>query len=303
MKPLSRAELRAALVDRRSEDHKGVFGHLLIVGGSRGMMGAPILAARAALRSGVGLVTLALPAGLQNQAAAAVPEALTLGLAETPSGVLRAEGVARLKTALKERGYTALAIGPGLSQQAEAAKFVIGALCSLPVPAVIDADALNALAAQEPAGVRELLRRRRAPCVLTPHPGEMARCLKVTRDQVRQKRDGCAQRLAREWGAVTLLKGHRTVVASEARIVVNLTGGPGLSKGGTGDVLTGLIAGLWAQMLASRRVDGDSAFMAAALGAHLHGLAGDLAEREKTAFAMTAGDVIAALPAAFAQLI
>lgn len=302
MKPLSRAELRQALVARKPDDHKGVFGHVLVVGGSRGMTGAPILAARAALRSGAGLVTLALPASLQPFAAAAVPEALTLGLPESPAGSLRAEAVAKLKTALKEKRFTTMALGPGLSRQPEAFKFVIGVLGSLPVPAVVDADALNALASQDGDGVRALLRGRGAPCVFTPHPGEMGRCLGLSTREVQADRPGCAEKLARQWGGVALLKGQRTIVSSGARSVVNTTGTPGLAKGGSGDVLTGLIGGLWAQAIASGRVEGDLALKSAALGAHLHGLAGEAAEREKTAFAMVAGDVVEALPAAFAQL-
>jgi NAD(P)H-hydrate epimerase len=211
--------------------------------------------------------------------------------------------VAKLKAALKEKRFTTLALGPGLSRQPEAVKFVIGALSSLPLPAVVDADALNALAGQDADGVRALLRGRGAPCVFTPHPAEMGRCLGLSTREVQADRDGCAARLAREWAGVALLKGQRTVVSSGARSIVNQTGTPGLAKGGSGDVLTGLIAGLWAQMLASGRVDGDLPFKSAALGAHLHGLAGEAAEREKTAFAMTAGDVIESLPAAFAQLV
>ena len=302
MKALSKGELREGLVERKSGDHKGVFGHVLVVGGSRGMTGAPILAARAALRSGAGLVTLALPASLQEAAAAVVPEALTLGLPDSAAGTLRLDAVARLKTESRERRYTVMALGPGLSRQPEAMKFVIGALSSLPIPAVVDADALNALSTQDNAGVRELLRRRRAPCVFTPHPAEMARCLKIPRAEVLADRQAAAERLAREWGGVALLKGHKTLVCSGARVAVNATGGPGLAKGGTGDVLTGLIAGLWAQLLASGRTGGDTAFMAAALGAHLHGLAGDIAEKGKTPYAMTASDVIDALPWAFKQL-
>lgn len=302
LKPLSRAELRRALVPRRPDDHKGVFGHVLVVGGSRGMLGAPLLATRAALRSGAGLVTLALPASLQDRAAVAVPEALTLGLPESPAGALRVEAVAKLKAALKEKRFTALALGPGLSRQPEAFKFVIGALGSLPLPAVVDADALNALAAQESDGVRALLRGRGAPCVFTPHPAEMARCLGLSTREVQADRQGCAERLARQWGGAALLKGHRTIISSGARSVINTTGTPGLAKGGSGDVLTGLTAGLWAQLLASGRGEGDLAFKAAALGAHLHGLAGEAAEREKTAYAVTASDVVEALPDAFGQL-
>ena len=303
MKALSKGELAGYLVAREPDDHKGVFGHVLIVAGSRGMAGAAVLAARAALRSGAGLVTAAVPLGVQRVVAAAAPEALTLGLAENPSGSLRPEGVSRLRAAHKESAYTVMAMGPGLSRHPDTAKFVVMALNSLPLPAVVDADALNLLAAQEPAGVRQLMQARREPCVFTPHPGEMSRCLGVDAARVRDDRAACAQRLARDWNGVALLKGRGTLIASGARTAVNPTGGPGLAKGGTGDVLCGLIAGLWAQMLASGRGRGDLAFWAAALGAWLHGRAGEIAQAERTAYAMTAQDVIASLPAAFQELL
>ncbi|MEK7859117.1 MAG: NAD(P)H-hydrate dehydratase [Elusimicrobiota bacterium] len=301
MKALTRPELRSALVERRADDHKGVFGHVLIVAGSRGMLGAAVLSARAALRSGAGLVTLAVPASLQSAAAAQALEALTLGLPENSSGCLRPDAVGRLKASHKERGYTTLAIGPGLSTHADTARFVLLALSNLPLPAVIDADALNILAAEEGQGVRQLMSQRREGCIFTPHPGEAARCLGMDRRELSKDRAGAAERMARDWSGVTLLKGQGTVVSSGGRTVLNTTGGPGLAKGGTGDVLTGLVAGLWAQSLAAGKT-GDVAFWAAALGAWLHGTAGDLAEKELTPQAMTASDVIDRLPQAFKRL-
>ncbi len=302
VKPLSRAELRAALVPRLDDDHKGVFGHVLVVAGSRGMSGAALLSTRAALRSGAGLVTLALPAGLQAALCGHAPEALTLGLPENSSGAARPEGAGRLKQAHKERRYTALVIGPGLGTHPDTARFVLHALSSLDVPAVVDADALNTLAEQEPGGVRQLLRARRQPCVFTPHPGEMARCLRSSAKEINADRLGAARGLAREWGGVAVLKGRGTVIASSERAALNGTGGPGLAKGGTGDVLAGLLGGLWAQLLASRRVEGDAAFLAAALAAHVHGSAGELAEKALGGRAMTAQNVIEQLGPAFDAL-
>jgi NAD(P)H-hydrate epimerase len=302
MKNLSRQELRSALVSRHGDDHKGVFGHVLIVAGSRNMAGASILCARAALRSGAGLVTLAVPASLQAVVAGHIPEALTLGLPENSAGAVRADGVGRLKTAHKEKQYSVLAIGPGLSQNPDTERFVLHALSSLPIPAVIDADALNILAAEDEPGVRELMKARKEPCVLTPHPGEAARCLQTSTRAVSADREAAVSRLARDWSCVALLKGHKTLISDGERVAANATGGSGLAKGGTGDVLTGLIAGLWSQMLGSSRVEGKTAFLAAALGAHLHGLAGDAAEKRLTPYAMTAQDVVDALPEAFAQL-
>lgn len=302
MKPLSRAELRDALADRRPDDHKGTFGHALIVAGSRNMAGAAILAARAALRSGAGLVTLAVPVSLQPVVAGHVPEALTLGLPENSQGALRPEAAGRLKLAHKERGFDAFAVGCGLSRHADVGRFVVAVLDALALPAVVDADALNILSEQDLGSVGQLLKGRPRPCILTPHPGEAGRCLRESPSAVNAEREASALRLAREWGCVVALKGRRTVIADGERAVVNMTGGSGLAKGGTGDVLTGLMAGLWAQRRASLRGGGAEALTIAALAAHVHGLAGDLAEKELGGRGMTAGDVVECIPKAFQTL-
>ncbi len=304
VKTLSKAELREGLVERRPDDHKGVFGHALIVGGSRGMAGAAVLAARAALRSGAGLVTVAVPVSVSPIVAAAVPAAMTLALSETAGGAFRPDGVERLKTYAKDRRVTACALGPGITTHPEAARFVLHALAGLALPAVVDADALNVLSAQEPDGVAQMLKARRQPCVFTPHPGEMARALKG--DRVGSESDAgrlrSVESLARAWGGVVLLKGHRTLISTGARTVANAAGGPALAKGGSGDVLTGLIAGLWAQALASGRVTGDLGFKCAALGAWLHGTAGEIAERELTVWGASSSDLPDYLPKAFKTL-
>ncbi|MBI4677372.1 MAG: NAD(P)H-hydrate dehydratase [Elusimicrobia bacterium] len=295
---VSKQELRSALVRREPADHKGAFGHLLILAGSTGMAGAAILACRAALRSGAGLVTLAVPASLQGVVAAAAPEALTMGLPEA-GGCLRPEGVSRVKEALEDKEFTVLALGPGVSTHPETVKFVVHVLGSVPLPAVVDADALNNLALQERASVGQMLRNRSGGAIFTPHPGEMARCLHSSVAEVLKDRESAAKRLAGEWGGVVVLKGLGSVVTDGERSVRNATGGAGLAKGGSGDLLTGLIAGLWTQMIASGRTAGNRSFMAAALGCHLHGLAGDLAEKELTPWAVTPSDVLGRFPAAF----
>jgi NAD(P)H-hydrate epimerase len=302
IKALTKSELREGLVERNADDHKGVYGHALIVAGSRGMAGAAILAARAALRSGAGLVTVAVPSGAAPVVAGAVPSAMTLPLPENVGGAFRPDGVERLKTYVKDRRVTAVAVGPGITTNADAARFVLHALAGLAVPAVVDADALNILAAQEHDGVSQMMKSRKHPCIFTPHPMEMARILKTQKSEVEDQRVKSVERLAREWGGVALLKGHRTLISSGVRTIVNATGGPALAKGGSGDVLTGLLVGLWAQALASGRVDGDQAFKCAALAAWLHGTAGDFAERELTAWAATSSDLVEFLPKAFKAL-
>ena len=302
----SLASLRRALVPRWPDDHKGVFGHALIVGGSRGMLGAPLLSTRAALRSGAGLVTLALPRSLQDAAAAAVPEALTLGLPESSAGAIESSALAAIEEALQNRRFTVVAIGPGLSLAPGAQELVFSLLENIDLPAVVDADALNALAGAAKRARDLFAGRRSIPCVFTPHAGEMARCLGLHRTTaVLKNRSASAMKLAQDWRGVCLLKGRGSVVSDGREAVINATGGPSLSKGGSGDVLTGLLAGLWAQMIASGRFKGspmETAFGAAALGAHLHGLAGDFACRTLGVWSTTASDVIDNLPQAFKKL-
>ncbi len=302
VKSLGKAELRASLVAREPDDHKGTFGHALIAAGSRGMAGAAILAARAALRSGAGLVTVAVPAGVAATVAGAVPSAMTVALPENAAGALRPEGVDRLKEYARERRVTVMAIGPGLTLHADAVRFVLLALAGVPAAAVVDADALNALAQQDMDGIVAMLKARKQPCVFTPHPAEAARLLGIKKTEVSAQRVKYVGKLAGLLGGVVLLKGRKTLIASGARTIANNTGGPGLSKAGSGDVLTGLIAGLWAQMLASGRVSGDLPFRAAALGAWLHGVAGDAAQKEMTAWAVTSTDLVDYLPRAFKAL-
>ena len=301
-KPLSKAELREGLVEREPDDHKGVFGHVLIVAGSRGMSGAAILAARAALRSGAGLVSVAAPYGTALTVAGAVPEALTVSLPDNTAGTFRPEGVDRLKAYVRERRVTCAALGPGMTTHPDAARFLLHALSALPVPAVVDADGLNVLAAQEGPGAAQLLKTRPHPCVFTPHPLELARLLRCEKKDVEAQREKSVERLARDWGGVAVLKGRGTLVSTGLRTALNPTGTPALAKGGSGDVLTGLLAGLWARLLASGRGTGDLGFKAAALAAWLHGKAGELAEKDQTAWAATPGDVIERLPRAFASL-
>ena len=319
MKNPSLTELKRWLPERRAAAHKGDFGHLLVVAGSRGMTGAAVLAARGALRAGAGLVTAALPESQQPIAAAALVEAMTLPLPES-GGEIRADAVARVLASHERRAYTVLAIGPGLGAHSEPARLIVGLLGSLHIPAVADADALNVLAMSQQGEVRTLLQRRKAPCILTPHPGEAARLLRTTTASVMKDREGAARLLQSRFGGVCLLKGARSVLTDGERLWVNPTGNPGLAKGGSGDALTGIIAGIWCQRLAAAPCASDNSrvgagpgriraagpfdcgFEAAALGAWLHGAAADHAAREKGSRSLLASDVIEALPAAFRKL-
>jgi NAD(P)H-hydrate epimerase len=294
---LSLRELKKSLPERALDSHKGDYGHVLLIAGSRGMSGAAVLCARAALRAGAGLVTLACPESQQPVVAACVPEALTMSLSETSAGTLRTESLVKLIDAHAGRPFTALAVGPGLGNHPDTARAVIGAIGSLAIPAVVDADALNAIALQPHDQIQALFARRGAPCVLTPHPGEAARLLRLKTQEVQEDRRASAEGLALEFSCVCLLKGRRTVVTDGETLWVNPTGNPGLAKGGSGDVLTGVIAALWAQSLAAGGERGG--LQAAALGAYLHGLAADIAVKTKTVRSLIASDIIEALPDAF----
>lgn len=271
------------------------------------MTGAAVLAARGALRSGAGVVTVAVPGSQQAVVAGHLVEGMTLALPESASGFVRADAVGALMSAHEKRGFTALAVGPGLGSGPETGRAVLGILSTLKVPAVLDADALNLLALHPRGEVKTLVAGRGAPVVFTPHPGEMARLLRRKAEAVNADRPGAAEDFVSELGGVVLLKGRRTVIAGDGRKWVNPTGNAGLAKGGTGDVLTGLITGLWAQRVALRLRSGqtavpDTGFEAACLGAYLHGYAADEAVRKFTDRCLLASDVLDSLPAAFRKL-
>lgn len=296
----SPATLKRWLPARRPDAHKGDFGHVLVVAGSRGMAGAAILAARAALRGGAGLVTLAVPESLQDAVTGHVPEALSLGLPQTRQGSIAPEACGLLHRESSARGWTVLAIGPGLGGHPDTERALIATLGRLRLPAVVDADGLNLLSRHRRAEVRQLFESRGAPCVLTPHPGEMGRLLGVTAAEVQSGREEAAARLAKELGCVCLLKGRGTIVTDGERRYENATGNAGLAKGGAGDVLTGLIAAVWAQRL--KNAPEDRGFEAAALGAWLHGAAADIVAKAGGLPGLIASDVVEALPAAFRKL-
>ena len=252
--------------------NKGNFGHVLVVGGSFGAMGAkagaPAMAALAALRAGAGLVTAAVPAAAVNLVGQLAPELMLWPLGCNALGGVSEENLApgRLEPLLG--GKTVLAVGPGLGQSDETARFFSGLLHGSRMPAVIDADGLNLLAAR-PALLQELARER--TLVLTPHPGEMARLAGCTVAEVQADRLRLAREFAVRMGVTLVLKGARTLVAHpDGRVAVNTTGNPGMAKGGSGDVLCGLIAGLMAQF--PREVG-----RAVEAAVYLHGLAADFA--------------------------
>jgi NAD(P)H-hydrate epimerase len=271
------------LPPRPADSHKGTFGRVLIVAGSRGMSGAAVLCGGAALRGGAGLVYVAVPVEVQPLVAGANPCYLTAALPQDEDGQLSDRAEADLLTLAASKDVVAL--GPGLGQGPALTALVASVVGRVQAPLLLDADGLNALAPQP-----ERLRGRPGPTILTPHPGEFARLLGTDVAAVQGRRQELAARFAAEHGVVLVLKGHRTVVTDGRRLYHNTTGNPGLATGGTGDVLTGLIAALLGQ--------GLEPFAAAQLGVHLHGLAGDLARDELGEVSLIASDLLHYLPRA-----
>jgi NAD(P)H-hydrate epimerase len=283
-----------AQAPRAAAANKGGFGHVLVVGGTfgtaGGKSGAPAVAALGALRAGAGLVTAAVPAPAMPLVAAIALELMTWPLAANAAGQISAENLAPEFLSVLTAGKTVLAIGPGLGQSPETVKFTTGLLSATKIPAVIDADALNILAAK-PVLLTKLAKGR--TLVLTPHPGEMARLAGVTVAEVQADRLGVAHSFAQRTGVTLVLKGARTLIAHpDGRVAVNTSGNPGMAKGGSGDLLTGLIAGLLAQYPAevARAVEA---------AVYLHGLAADMTVRAANEHTLLATDSLAQLARAF----
>ncbi|HUJ79982.1 MAG TPA: NAD(P)H-hydrate dehydratase [Nitrospiria bacterium] len=277
--------VRRAMKPRAPQQHKGDFGHLLVIAGSEGKMGAAAMCALGALRAGVGLVTVAGPRSQNPIIQTLAMEAMSAPLPETEVHTL-AEGA--LPDLLRlAAGKRAVALGPGLSLHPDTQALIRALAPQLSSPLVIDADGLNAIAGHDTATTS-----RQAPTVLTPHPGEMARLLDCTADRVEEDRPAAAREAARRYRAWVVLKGAHTLLADpNGRLWINTTGNPGMATGGTGDVLTGVLGALLAQAIPLPD--------AATAAIYLHGLAGDLAARRVGEMSLIAGDLLTFLPAAF----
>lgn len=287
-------EFRELRMVRPRDSNKGTFGHALLLAGSWGKSGAAVLAGRAALRVGAGLVTVATPADVIPIVANGMPELMTAPLIPTEAGTV---GMANRDFGRWEqiaKGKSVLALGPGLSTNHETQQFVQALLAETPLPVILDADGLNAF-----DGKTQLLTSRKTSLLaMTPHPGEMARLVGTSAAEVQKSRLQMALDHASRWRAYVVLKGFHTILATpDGHAFINSTGNPGMAKGGTGDVLTGMLAGLTAEFGTPHweRV--------LALGVYLHGLAGDLAAERIGETSMVASDLIDALPAAFTQFI
>jgi NAD(P)H-hydrate epimerase len=288
---LERSDAARAWPPRPPDAHKGTFGHVLVVAGSVGKSGAAVLSALGALRAGAGLVTVATCQAARSLVAHGRPELMTEGL----SGDKYIDAAAAARVLDLARTRDAVVLGPGLGQEPPTREFVREVVRHCPVPIVVDADGLNALAtsAQGPAAL-DLLRREKAS-VLTPHPGEMGRLAARSTAEVQHHRLETARAFATETGAVVALKGQRTIVADPSgKAAVNPTGNPGLATGGTGDVLAGIIGALLAR--------GCDGWTAATAGVFAHGHAADRAAERLGEEALLAGDLLDALPDALRDL-
>ena len=283
---LTRASMRELITPRAADSHKGDYGRVLIVAGSKGKTGAACLSATGALRSGAGLVTVATPASSLNVVASLGSDYMTEPLDEAVNG-LDPDEVDRLLDIARD----VIAIGPGLGQAEATRAFVKQLVDRATMPLVIDADGLNAFA-DEPD---RLAGREGRDVIITPHPGEMARLVGMSTDEVQASRLEIARNFAVGHHLYVVLKGHRTLIATpDERVFINPTGNPGMATGGTGDVLTGMIAAWLAQLL--------DAEAACKLAVYLHGMAGDLAEADEGDVSMTASDLAAHIGDAILEL-
>ena len=291
---------------RKPAGHKGDYGHALIVAGSVGKSGAAVLASWAALRAGAGLVTAAVPEPVLPIVAAHTPEVMTEPLAATLTGAISDRSLQGNLFGKLLEGKRALGMGPGLTTHQETQTFVRSIVAARSgVPIVLDADGLNAF-----AGRANELRDPKGLLAVTPHPGEMARLLGCSTKDVQARRVELAVKAAADWNACVVLKGYQTVIAApDGRAWINSTGNPGMASGGTGDVLTGILAGLTAQhegplgrrLVEPGRLVADSWPEMLAFGVYLHGLAGDIAYAETGGAPLMATDLIRCLPRAFKQ--
>lgn len=273
---------------RKSDAHKGTYGHLFLLSGSLGKTGAAVMAGKAALRMGAGLVTVGTPESCLPIVARSMIELMTEPLAETEEKTLASQALKKILTLLKDKD--ALLVGPGISTHQSTSELVLSLFPKINLPLVVDADGLNILASKV-----DVLKSLRKPAVLTPHPGEFARLLNLSTSEVVEKKIKLAPEFAKKYGIYLVLKGYRTLTATpEGRVYVNPTGNPGMASAGSGDVLSGMIASMIIQ---------EKNLLEAVLAAvYVHGLSGDIGAEKVGEKPLTAGDIIRYLPQAVRAL-
>jgi NAD(P)H-hydrate epimerase len=285
---LEKEDIKPFLKKRKRDSHKGTYGHLFIVSGSLGKTGAAAMAAKAALRMGAGLVTVGTPQSCLPLVARSMTELMSEPLPETPQKTISVDALPAIQGLLK--GKDALLIGPGISTNPSTAKLVLSLLPKLTVPVVIDADGLNILAEN-----LDVLKSLTKPAVLTPHPGEFARLVGLAINDVLDHRLELVPQFAEKYGVHLVLKGYRTLIASpQGNVFINSTGNPGMATGGSGDVLSGMIAALIIQ---------EKDILGATLAAvYLHGLSGDIGAKKLGERSLIAGDLIKFIPQALREV-
>lgn len=270
--------------ERYKNTHKGDYGHLFIIGGSPGLTGAVCLAGISALRSGCGLVTIGIPEGLNQIIEIKLTEVMSLPLPETEDHYFSVNAYDKAIEFI-EKKVDCVLIGPGISLHPETKKFVKKIIPEIKKPLIIDADALKIISEN-----LEILNFLDKP-ILTPHPGEMSYLTGLKIEEIQKNREKIAEDFAKRYNIILVLKGYKTVVTDGRNTYINLTGNPGMATGGTGDVLAGIIGGILAQ--------GEDKFISAKYGVFIHGLAGDLAKKEKGEISLIASDIIEKLPFVF----
>lgn len=282
-------EFAKALIPARPQySHKGRYGHLLVIAGSVGKTGAAVMTARAALRSGSGLVTLAVPSVLKTVFQTNVLEEMILPLPCTMQ-TLSKEAIPEILSFINEKAHC-VAFGPGVGINEDIEEILKTIILNCPCPIVIDADGITVL-----SKIKNILKEASSEIVVTPHPGELSRLINLSVKEIEKNRIDIAQDVARQLRVIMVLKGVPTVISNpDGLTYINTTGNPGMATGGSGDVLTGVIASLIGQ--------GVAPFYAATLGVFLHGLSGDIASRQKGLHGLIARDIIESLPQAFLEL-
>lgn len=287
---VDRRDAALMIPERPAFSHKGVYGHVLVLAGSRGKPGAALMAARACMRAGAGMVTIGVPEGIADILQSMVIEEMVLPLPDDGEGAFSPDALEKVLSFIAGN-VDVCAVGPGIRVTAGTRRLVSGLVCVSTVPLVIDADGINAL-----QGNAAILKTAKSPVILTPHIGEMARLTDMRRTDLLADLVRTAKSFSPGFGSYLVLKGAPTLVASpEGRLFINTTGNPGMATAGAGDVLTGMIAGLLGQ--------GMDPLDASVLGVYLHGLSGDIAAEEKGMHSLIAGDIIESIPAAFLSLL
>ena len=281
-------DIASLLAPRPMDSNKGMYGHVLIVGGSLGKSGAAAMAGMAALRAGCGLSTVATPGSALPNVAGFAAELMTEPLPETDIGSIAMGAIESGMFEQLVKPIDVVAVGPGIGRDTETVEFVHQAVRAIKVPLVLDADGLNAF-----QGHADRLGGRHRPLVLTPHPGEMSRLTGMSIKDIQADRLNVARNFAREHHVILVLKGNRTIIAlPDGTAWVNPTGNPGMATGGTGDILTGVTAGIIGQMQ-------NDVARAAIAAVYMHGMAGDVAAEKMGVHSLVATDLLGALPEAF----